>query len=68
VPYTKQVNQTTPNMIRDFNNCFQRNPEILQDVCNHRVELCNYLLGFCNDSEDEAFYQSEIRHYKFYEV
>lgn len=55
-------------MIVDSNNCFQRNPNILQDVCNHRVEMCNYLLNFCNDDEDQAYYQSEIRHYKFYEV
>jgi hypothetical protein len=56
-------------MIRDFNNCFQRNPDILQDVCHHRVELCNILLIFGgNDTERDSYYQSQIRHYKFYEV
>lgn len=58
-------------MIIDFNDCFQRNPEVLQDVCAHRVEIANYVMNFLNperDYEDVKFYESEIRHYKFYDV
>lgn len=57
-------------MITDLTNCFQRNPEILQDVCQARMEMCNFILGISPDltDEDYAFYQSELRHYKFYDV
>ena len=58
-------------MIVDRSNCFQRNPEILQDVCNQRVELANFALSFgkgLHDQEDISFYESEIRHYKHYDV
>jgi hypothetical protein len=57
-------------MIIDINNCFRRNPEIMQDVCAHRVEMANYVLNFQReeDYEDRMFYESEIRHYKLYDV
>lgn len=57
-------------MIVDSANCFQRNPEILQDVCAHRVEMANFVLNFQReeDYEDRMFYESEIRHYRFYDV
>lgn len=58
-------------MIVDITNCFQRNPEVMQDVCTHRVDIANYVMSYLNpekDYEDVMFYQSEIRHYKFYDV
>lgn len=57
-------------MIIDFNNCLQRNFEVLQDICAHRVEIANYVLNFQReeDYEDRMFYESEIRHYKLYDV
>jgi hypothetical protein len=58
-------------MIVDRSDCFQRNPEILQDVCNHRVEMANFILSCgrgSHDQEDISFYESEIRHYKHYDV
>ena len=55
-------------MIVDSTSCFQRNPDILRDVCNHRVEMYNFLLSMIISTEDQAFYESEIRHYKHYEV
>jgi hypothetical protein len=57
-------------MITDLTNCFQRNPDLLKDVCQARMEMCNFILGISPDltDEDYAFYQSELRHYKFYDV
>ena len=58
-------------MVIDFNNCFLRNPDILLDVCNHRVTIANLIMSaiaYHMDYEDEAFYESEIRHYKCYDV
>jgi hypothetical protein len=57
-------------MIVDFNNCLQRNPEILKDICAHRVEMANFVLNLQSedDYEDRMFYESEIRHYKLYDV
>lgn len=58
-------------MIIDRNNCFQRNPEILQEVCMLRTEMANFILSLKysqKTEEDIAFYQSELRHYKFYEI
>jgi hypothetical protein len=58
-------------MIVDITNCFQRNPEILQDVCAHRVEIANFVMNLLNPEEnydDVMFYESEIRHYKLYDV
>ena len=70
-PILKKSTTDTPTMIVDRSDCFQRNPEILQDVCNHRVEMANFILscgrGF-HDQEDISFYESEIRHYKHYDV
>jgi hypothetical protein len=56
-------------MIADFSNCFQRNPEILRDVCNQRVEIANLVLNLVStNDEDRKYYESEIRHYKLYDV
>ena len=56
-------------MIADFSNCFQRNPEILRDVCNQRVEIANLVLNLVSaNEEDRKYYESEIRHYKLYDV
>lgn len=57
-------------MIVDITNCFQRNPEVMQDVCAHRVEIANYVMSVLNSENDEdvMFYESEIRHYKLYDV
>ena len=55
-------------MIIDSSNCFQRNFSLLQDVCNHRVDMANFILSFPRDEEDASFYLSEIRHYRHYDV
>ena len=58
-------------MIVDHANTFQRNPEVLQDVCSHRVEMANFVMSCCSSShtdEDRAYYQSQIRHYRLYDV
>ena len=57
-------------MIIDFNNCFQRNLEVLQDVCQHRVDMANFFLSYHKeqDHEDRLYYESQIRHYKHYDV
>jgi hypothetical protein len=68
MPYTEQVNGRNP-MIADFSNCFQRNPNLLQDVCSHRVEIANLVLNLVStNDEDRKYYESEIRHYKLYDV
>jgi hypothetical protein len=56
-------------MIADLNGCFQRNPDILKDVCEHRVQMANFVLSFNEkDPVESAWYRSEIRHYKLYDV
>jgi hypothetical protein len=56
-------------MIIDYRNTFQRCPEVLQDVCNHRVEMANFILSLCPTlDEDRLFYEEAIQQYKCYDV
>jgi hypothetical protein len=55
-------------MVIDSKNTLQTNYNVLQDICVHRVAVANFMLQICKDDEDELYYQSEIRHYKFYEI
>jgi len=58
-------------MVIDFNNCFLRNPDILADICHHRVLIANLVMSaiaYRIDPEDQNYYESEIRHYKCYDV
>jgi hypothetical protein len=55
-------------MVIDSKNTLQTNIKVLQDICVDRVVNANFMLNLCKDPEDQAYYQSEIRHYKFYEI
>jgi hypothetical protein len=56
-------------MIIDYGNTFQRCPEVLQDVCNHRVEMANFILSLSPTlDEDRLFYEEAIQQYKCYDV
>ena len=56
-------------MVIDSHNILQRNVDVLLDICHHRLQLANELISICNSQdEDLAYYQSEIRHYRCYDV
>jgi hypothetical protein len=58
-------------MVIDSNHLFSRDYDLLEDVCSVKVELCNFLLAQMkgtHSEDDVAYYESEIRHYKCYNV
>jgi hypothetical protein len=56
-------------MVIDHRNTFQRCPEVLLDVCTHRVEMANWILSIPpTDDEDRLFYEEQIRQYRCYDV
>jgi len=56
-------------MVIDRHNILQRNVDVLLDICHHRLQLANELISICNSQgEDLAYYQSEIRRHKCYDV
>jgi hypothetical protein len=62
-------------MVIDHNNSLQKNYnfDVLQDICNSRVETANFFLGIYETLGDgynveRQFYQEQISQYKLYDV
>ena len=57
-------------MIIDHQNTFQRCPELLQSVCQARVDMANLWISHFTDKDDDSckFYESQIRNYRHYDV
>ena len=56
-------------MVIDKQNLLQKNVILLQDICMGRLQLANYMISINkSQGEDLAFYESEIRHHKCYDV
>ena len=55
-------------MITDRFNCFQRNPDILQDVCNRQVEISNLVISASTDDETINYYKLKISQYKYFDI
>lgn len=62
-------------MVIDHNNSLQKNYnfDVLQSICNNRVETANFFLGIYESLGDGyslecQFYQEQISQYKLYDV
>lgn len=55
-------------MVADFQDYYQKNRTLLEEICSFRSQLSNHLLSiFCNDPVDVAFYEKELTTYRYYD-
>jgi len=60
--------QRIPTMVADFQDYYQKNRDMLEEICSFRSQLSNHLLSiFCNDPVDVAFYEEELATYRYYD-